>query len=214
MEFRDKETWLQYKEAWEEHKKHLQEGRVEFTQENCVKTLDLLLNYKVGYDKYIPYELSEGIEIIDTPILDVGEDWNELGYGVDEKKLINIVTGEELLDFSYEIGDCGGYLNWLYIGGVDYSEEFKDYYSQVYNYVEKIIKEIYKAAPKRKIILYRYNINLYGSDGGNFKLDGFNSIRVDNYRDARKFVNWMYLDEFKNKVLLPFAKAKSKKEEF
>lgn len=192
MIFREKETWEKYKEAWEKYKGNLKEYSQDYKE-----ILDLILNYKIGYDKYIPYNLSQRIFIVNSPIIDLGDSSCELGYGVDEVLLYNLVTDDYLLDYSYELGDCGGYLNWLYIEGIDYSEEFMGYgYDYISDYVNKKSKEIYqKYKTNKKIILYEYKIDY--KHNKNFVLDGFNSVRINKFT----FINWMYLDLFIQKII-------------
>ena len=193
MIFREKETWENYREAWEKHKANIMEYSQDYKE-----ILDLILNYKIGYDKYIPYNLSQRIFIVNSPIIDLGDSSCELGYGVDEVLLYNLVTDDYLLDYSYELGDCGGYLNHLYVNGNDYTEEFMSGYSYDYisYYVNKKSKEIYqKYKTNKKIIFYQYKIDY--KHNKNFVLDGFNSVRINKFT----FINWMYLDLFIQKII-------------
>lgn len=192
MIFREKETWENYREAWEKHKANIKEY-----SQNYSEILDLILNYKIGYDKYIPYNLSQRIFIVNSPIINLGDSYCELGYGVDEVKLYNLVTDDYLLDYSYELGDCGGYLNHLYVNGNDYTEKFMECdYDYISDYVSKKSKEIYQQYEiNKKIILYEYQIDY--KHNKNFVLDGFNSVRINKFT----FINWMYLDLFIQKII-------------
>lgn len=191
MIFREKETWEKYREVWEKHKANIMEYSQDYTE-----ILNLILNYKIGYDKYIPCNLSQRIFIINSPIIDLGDPSNELGYGVDEVLLYNLVTDDYLLDYSYELGDCGGYLNHLYVNGNDYTEEFMGYgYYYISDYVSKKSKEIYQQYEiNKKIILYEYKIDYKRNK--NFVLEGFNSNWINKFT----FINWMYLDLFIQKL--------------